>query len=276
MNSKKLVIAMVGIITTLLFCVIIISVLNMAGVDLLKIGKNNSEVSQNEVKIATINLEDDGSTIEEKVLQQKVEEIQNMEFSKERSNVITDFIETSRSGNIDRRELYVELEESNKQLDYEEVKTYIPLSELTISFTMDVSKPTGLSKEDFISLVQKMKYDKTGILKANAGVIWENCQKYNVNEIFVLGICGIESAWCSAPQHQNTHNYASLMSKGRLIPYATDEQGFEALIKLLGQSYLRPGAGLYHGSTITGVGTCFCNTTTWPPKVFKCMQQALQ
>ena len=71
MNSKKLVIAMVGIITTLLFCVIIISVLNMAGVDLLKIGKNNSEVSQNEVKIATINLEDDGSTIEEKVLQQK-------------------------------------------------------------------------------------------------------------------------------------------------------------------------------------------------------------
>ena len=95
-------------------------------------------------------------------------------------------------------------------------------------------------------------------------------------KIFVLGICGIESGWCSAKQHQNTHNYSSLMSGGKLIPYATDEQGFEAMIKLLGQKYLTPGASLYRGATITGVGTCYCNTTTWPGKVYKCMTQVFE
>lgn len=159
---------------------------------------------------------------------------------------------------------------------YDELKEYIKLEDVKISFDMDVSKTCGLSKEDFISLVENMKYDRTKILAKNAGWIWECCQKYNVNEIFVLGICGIESAWCSAPQHQNTHNYSSLMSGGKLIPYATDEEGFEAMIKLLGERYLTPGASFYHGATITGVGRCYCDPTSWPGKVYTCMQYVFQ
>lgn len=159
---------------------------------------------------------------------------------------------------------------------YDEIREYIKLEDVKISFDMDVSQTCGLSKEDFISLVENMKYDTTGILAQNAGYIWEYCQKYNVNEIFVLGICGIESAWCTAPQHQNTHNYSSLMSGGRLIPYATDQEGFEAMIKLLGEKYLTPGASFYHGATITGVGRCYCNPTSWPGKVYTCMQYVFQ
>ena len=30
------------------------------------------------------------------------------------------------------------------------------------------------------------------------------------------------------------------------------------------------------GSTITGVGTRYCNTTTWPKKVYTCMQKVFQ
>ena len=66
------------------------------------------------------------------------------------------------------------------------------------------------------------------------------------------------------------------MSGGKLIPYSSDEQGFEAMIKLLGERYLTPGASFYHGSTITGVGTCYCNPTAWPGKVYTCMQQAMR
>ena len=73
------------------------------------------------------------------------------------------FIESSRSTYVDRT-LYVDIEDKSIQDDYEEVKTYIPLSEVKISFNMNVSQTSGLSKEDFVSLVQKMKYDKTGIL----------------------------------------------------------------------------------------------------------------
>ena len=167
---------------------------------------------------------------------------------------------------------------SRSQVNRESVTTSetTKIEDIQINFNMDVSKTTGLSKEDFVYLVENMKYDKTGILAKNAAWIWECCHKYNVNEIFVLGICGIESGWCSAPQHQNTHNYSSLMKGGKLIPYSSDEEGFEAMIKLLGEKYLTPGASFYNGATITGVGKCYCNPTSWPQKVYTCMQQALK
>ena len=277
MNSKKLLISMIITISILLFLSLIIGILNLAGIDVTKLGKAKNSGQPVVTELATIDANPNNGTIEEQVQEQEAWQKQqninlaNINPDSTRSN----YLESSRSSSMNR-ELYVNLEDNGVDQDYVELKTYIPLSEVKISFNMDVSKPTGLSREDFIELVSKMRYDRTGILEANAGVIWDCCQKYNVNEIFVLGICGIESAWCSAPQHQRTHNYASLMSKGKLIPYASDAAGFEALIKLLGQNYLTPGKGVYHGKTITGVGTSYCNTTTWPPKVYKCMQQVFQ
>lgn len=276
MNNKKIVITMIITISVLLFLSLVIGILYFAGVDITKIGKSKENGQYKEVELATVDLTADNITIEEQITEQNIQKIQNIDLARTNINpTIANYIESSRT-NVIRRDLYVDLEERTEQADYEELKSYIPVSEVKISFNMDVSKPTGLSRDDFIELVSKMRYDRTGILEANAGVIWDCCQKYNVNEIFVLGICGIESAWCSAPQHQRTHNYASLMSKGKLIPYASDAEGFEALIKLLGQNYLTPGRGVYHGKTITGVGTSYCNTTTWPPKVYKCMQQVFQ
>lgn len=276
MNNKKIVITMIITISVLLFLSLVIGILYFAGVDITKIGKSKENGQYKEVELATVDLTADNITIEEQITEQNIQKIQNIDLARTNINpTIANYIESSRT-NVIRRDLYVDLEERIEQADYEELKSYIPVSEVKISFNMDVSKPTGLSRDDFIELVSKMRYDRTGILEANAGVIWDCCQKYNVNEIFVLGICGIESAWCSAPQHQRTHNYASLMSKGKLIPYASDAEGFEALIKLLGQNYLTPGRGVYHGKTITGVGTSYCNTTTWPPKVYKCMQQVFQ
>lgn len=270
MRNRKLVISMVIPISILLLCALIIAILNLVGIDIVKIvNKRNNSNNQN---IAVINLDNNSQTIEQQINEQKLASVENAKLPTGASNVIMNMI-SSRS-DVDRS-LYVILEE-NQENDYEEIKTYIPIEQVTINFNMDVSKTTGLSKEDFISLVQNMKYDKTGILAENAGLIWECCQKYNVNEIFVLGICGIESAWCSASQHQRTHNYASLMSGGKLIQYSSDAAGFEAMIKLLGQKYLSLRGSLYHGSTITGVGKCYCNTTTWPSKVYKCMQRVFE
>lgn len=182
---------------------------------------------------------------------------------------------------INKNPIYVDVDSTNiventSEDGYEEIKTYTKLEDVKISFDMDVSQPTGLSKSDFVELVKKMKYDRTGILEKNAEYIWEYCQKYSVNEIFVLGICGIESGWCSASQHQSTHNYSSLMKGGKLIAYASDKDGFEAMIKLLGQKYLSSRGSLYHGKTITAVGRSYCNATTWPKKVYKCMNQVFE
>lgn len=292
MKNKKVLITMMVVITILLTFTIIGIILNNVNGNIIKTSNKsvtenieqneqiqkleNTNINENNNIENTENTENGTKDNNENKETTKVQNIQEDRIEMASRNDMIDIV-SSRSM-IERSNVnpvYVKMNETT-QNDYEELKTYIPLSEVKISFNMDVSKTTGLSQEDFVILVTNMKYDRTGILEKNAAWIWECCQKYNVNEIFVLGICGIESGWCSAKQHQNTHNYSSLMSGGKLIPYATDEQGFEAMIKLLGQKYLTPGASLYRGATITGVGTCYCNTTTWPGKVYKCMTQVFE
>lgn len=293
MKNKKIMTAMIVIILILLVTIIVGTVLNMAGIDFLKLvnNKNNIEEIANNEKTENmaniqINAEQNSDLTEQNTNNEEngnvnIQEIRAaavMQNDNEVINEISSRSQVARQIIPEPETLYIDTDENSaKNTDeYEELKQYIKLEDVKISFNMDVSKTTGLSKSDFITLVQNMKYDRTKILAKNAGWIWECCQKYNVNEIFVLGVCGIESAWCSAPQHQRTHNYSSLMNKGKLIPYASDEAGFEAMIQLLGQRYLTPGASFYHGSTITGVGTCYCNPNSWPKKVYTCMQQVFQ
>ncbi|MCR5146274.1 MAG: hypothetical protein K6B70_02875 [Clostridia bacterium] len=277
MKNKKVIITMVVTITVLLILGTVISAFNISTMDIVKVANNNEST---EIINTEIN---ENQTQEENIKEETSDKIDTNNILEARTAAVsneTSLIRTLASRSEVNRlgSMYINTNENSYQNsdEYEELQQYIKIEDVKISFDMDVSKPTGLSKEDFVTLVTNMKYDRTGILEQNAEVIWENCQKYNVNEIFVLGICGIESAWCSAPQHQNTHNYSSLMSGGKLISYPSDAAGFEAMIKLLGQKYLSPKGSLYHGSTITGVGRCYCNPTSWPKKVYTCMQKVFQ
>lgn len=280
MKNKKVIITMVVTIAVLLILGIVISIINISKANIVKVAKNDEVLENTDIENQT----QDNNTEEtsEEASENTSDKIDTNNMQEARSAVANNnsIIETlssrsevNRSGNM-----YINTDSNSYQAsdEYDELKQYIKIEDVKISFDMDVSKTTGLSKEDFVTLVTNMKYDRTGILEKNAAWIWECCQKYSVNEIFVLGICGIESAWCSAPQHQNTHNYSSLMSGGKLIPYPSDAAGFEAMIKLLGQKYLSPNGSLYHGATITGVGRCYCNPTSWPKKVYTCMQQVFK
>ena len=277
MKNKKVIITMAVTISVLLILGIVISVFNISRMNIVKVANNNEITTENvEDKIVTEeNAQENKEETSEKIDTTNMQEARTAAVSNGTSLIgsLASRSEVNRLGSM-----YINTDENSYQNkdEYEELKQYKKIEDVKISFDMDVSKPTGLSKEDFVTLVTNMKYDKTGILEKNAEVIWECCQKYNVNEIFVLGICGIESAWCSAPQHQRTHNYSSLMSGGKLISYPSDAAGFEAMIKLLGQKYLSPNGSLYHGATITGVGRCYCNPTSWPKKVYTCMQQVFK
>ena len=266
MKNKKIMTAMIVIILMLLVTIIVGTVLNMAGIDFLKLvnNKNNIEEIANNEKTENmaniqINAEQNSDLTEQNTNNEEngnvnIQEIRAaavMQNDNEVINEISSRSQVARQIIPEPEILYIDTDENSaKNTDeYEELKQYIKLEDVKISFNMDVSKTTGLSKSDFITLVQNMKYDRTKILAKNAGWIWECCQKYN---------------------------YSSLMNKGKLIPYASDEAGFEAMIQLLGQRYLTPGASFYHGSTITGVGTCYCNPNSWPKKVYTCMQQVFQ
>ena len=157
-----------------------------------------------------------------------------------------------------------------------ETPKYIPISQVKISKSMDLTVRTGLSKEDFIKLMAGVKADTAGFFETNAGTIYDLCEKYQINEIFFCGLISAESGWNIASNHRRTYNYISLMSGGKLLQFSSVEDGLETATKTLHNNYLTPGGKLYHGKTLAGVKTRFCPaSSTWVDLVYGRMSQII-
>ena len=52
-----------------------------------------------------------------------------------------------------------------------------PIEEVTISRDMDLTVRTGLSREDFITLISGVEEDTSGFFEENAGLIYDICEK---------------------------------------------------------------------------------------------------
>lgn len=160
--------------------------------------------------------------------------------------------------------------------DRGDVPNYIPIEEVAISVNMDLSVRTGLSKEDFISLISNCSADTTGFFEENAGLIYDLCEIYEINEIFFCGLISAESGWNIASNHRRTYNYISLMSSGGLIQFSSVEDGLESAARALHNNYLTPGGRFYRGSTLEGVRTIFCPVNPgWTSLVYGRMSQII-
>ena len=84
---------------------------------------------------------------------------------------------------------------------------YIPINQVSISRNMNLTIRTGLSREDFITLMAGVKADTSGFFEQNAGLIYDLCEIYNINEIFFCGLISAESGWNIASNHRKTNNY---------------------------------------------------------------------
>lgn len=166
-----------------------------------------------------------------------------------------------------------QIQEVAKQVVVESTK-YTNIEDVKISKGMDLTKRTGLSREDFIKLIAGVKADSANFFEQNAGTIYDLCEKHQINEIFFCGLISAESGWNIAGNHRRTHNYISLMSGGKLLQFSSVEAGLEAAAKTLHNNYLTPGGKLYHGKTLAGVKTRFCPaSSTWVDLVYGRMQQ---
>lgn len=166
--------------------------------------------------------------------------------------------------------------EQSEASDVEEVEenNYISLEELTISENMDLTEMTGLSKDDFVELISRVKQDSSKFFYENAEIIYDLCQQYEINEIFFCGLISAESGWNIASNHRRTYNYISLMVNGKLKQFASVEDGLEQAAKVLHEKYLTPGGRFYHGKTLAGVKTRFCpSSSTWTSLVYGRMKQ---
>lgn len=152
-----------------------------------------------------------------------------------------------------------------------------PIEDVTISVDMDLTVRTGLSREDFITLISGVKADTSNFFEENAGLIYDVCEKYQLNEIFFCGLISAESGWTIAQNHRNTYNYISLMSNsGGLIKFSSVEDGMEKAAQSLHNNYLTPGGRFYHGATLAGMKTRFCPaSSTWVNLVYQRMLQVL-
>ncbi len=163
------------------------------------------------------------------------------------------------------------------QATEEPTVSYISIEEITISKNMDLTVRCGVSKADFKQLMKSLKVDRSGFFYKNSDILYDLCEKYQINEIFFCGLIAAESGWNIASSHRNTHNYISMMSKGKLIKYASDKQGLEAAAKLLHNKYLTKGGSCYSGKTLAGVQKRFCpNSSTWVNLVYGCMKQVVK
>ena len=151
-----------------------------------------------------------------------------------------------------------------------------PIEDVKISVDMDLTVRTGLSREDFIKLISGVKADTSGFFEENAGLIYDVCEKYSLNEIFFCGLISAESGWNIASNHRNTHNYISLMSSGGLIRFSSVEEGMEKAAATLHNRYLTPGGSFYYGPTLAAMKTKFCPaSSTWVSLVYGRMSQII-
>ena len=141
---------------------------------------------------------------------------------------------------------------------------------------MDLTVRTGLSKEDFKKVMKNLSQDTSKFFYNNADTIYDLCAKYQINEIFFCGLISAESGWNIAGNHRKTHNYISLMSKGKLIHYSSTEQGLEVAAQKLHNNYLTPGGKFYGGKTLAGVKKKFCPSGTWVDLVYGRMSQVMK
>lgn len=164
---------------------------------------------------------------------------------------------------------------SNTTKKIEQKETKIETNNIKISKNMDLTKRTGLSKEQFKLVMKNLKQDTSKFFYNNADTIYEVCEKYQINEIFFCGLISAESGWHIAGNHRRTHNYISLMSKGKLIKYSSTKQGLEVAAQKLHNNYLTPGGKFYGGKTLYGVKKKFCPSGTWVDLVYGRMSQVM-
>lgn len=169
-----------------------------------------------------------------------------------------------------------EVEKKEEQQEKAQEVTYKKIEEITISKKMDLTKRCGISKEDFKKLIKNLKKDTSKFFYKNSDLIYDLCEKYQINEIFFCGLIAAESGWNIVESHRVKCNYISMMSNGKLIRYSSTKAGLEAAAKLLHNKYLTPKGDYYNGKTLKGVQKMFCPDSDWVELVYDCMKQIVK
>ena len=207
----------------------------------------------------------------------EIAKVETQEVSSRKSMNDRQSTETQTENNQTEQIEATNQEQNQEPENVEPEKIYTQIKDVKISKDMDLTVSTNLSKEDFKTVISGVKQDTSKFFYNNSDLIYDLCQKYELNEIFFCGLISAESGWNIADNHRRTHNYISLMSKGNLIQYNSVEEGLEVAAKTLHNKYLTKGGVFYYGKTLSAVKTKFCPaSSTWVNLVYGRMKQIIK
>ena len=159
---------------------------------------------------------------------------------------------------------------------------------ISLKFDMQLNKPSGFTKEDFIKVLSGNSQDANKIFEENAVLFYEIEKKYNVNGVLLAAIGIHESNWGKsqiAKEKKNLFGYGAYDSSPYSSAYTFDSygEGIELLAKILSKYYLNEAgtkiyddekalASFYNGPTLSGINVRYASDPDWASKVFKKME----
>ena len=157
----------------------------------------------------------------------------------------------------------------------------------TLSFSMVLNKPSGLSLEQFKKVLTDDN-DKNNIFANNAQYFYYIEKQYNINGVFVAAVAIHESAWGTskiAMEKKNLFGYGAYDSSpyNSAYNFSNYSESIDLLARVFVKYYLNPkGTSIYggevatgsyyNGATLTGVNTKYATDKNWANRVYQYMQ----
>jgi len=157
-----------------------------------------------------------------------------------------------------------------------------------LSFDMNVSKPSGLSIEQFKKIFSNQERDVNKIFENNAQYFYYAEKQYNINGIFLAAIAIHESNWGTstiAKNKKNLFGYGAVDSNpyGGAYNFSNYSESIDLVARALVKYYLNPSGtkiyngesasgDYYNGPTISGVNTRYATDSNWKNCVYKYMK----
>ena len=156
-----------------------------------------------------------------------------------------------------------------------------------LDFNMDLSKPSGLSLEQFKKILTGNPGDTQGVLASNAEFFYYCERQYGINGVFLASMAIHEGGWGTskiANDKKNLFGYGAYDSNpyGGASNFSTYAEGIDLVARVLVKNYLHQkgeeiydgqiaNGTYYNGPTLTGVNTRYATDKNWANAVFKWM-----
>lgn len=157
----------------------------------------------------------------------------------------------------------------------------------SLSFDMDLTKPSGLSLNQFKKVLSGNSGDTQNVLANNAEYFYYAEKQYGINGIYLASMAIHEGGWGTskiANDKKNLFGYGAYDSNpyGGSYSFDTYAEGIDLVARVLVKNYLNPkgteiyegqiASGMYYnGPTFTGVNTRYASDKNWANAVFKWM-----